>query len=164
MPVTGNSVRVREAVRAILISPMAEVLLMRIRPPGRDDCIWITPGGGIESGETVDGCLRRELEEELGLLRFDVGPLVWLRQHTFDWGGQRIRQSERYYIVQADRFEPKMSDAVEALVLQQFRWWSLRELTNAEERLTPLSLATIVSEYLLRCPPNGPLEMEVTED
>jgi len=42
-----------------------------------------------------------------------------------------------------------MSDAIEARVLQQFRWWSVSELTTAEERLTPLALATIVSEYLM---------------
>ena len=156
--------RVRESIRAILITPTDEVLLMRIRAPGRDECFWITPGGGMESGETMDRCLKRELEEELGLRQFDVGPLVWLRQHTFNWGGERIRQSERYYIVQVERFEPKMSDAVEAQVLQQFRWWSMPELMKAEERLTPLSLATIVSQYLLRGPPDGPLEMEVLED
>jgi 8-oxo-dGTP pyrophosphatase MutT (NUDIX family) len=156
--------KIREAIRAILITPTAEVLLMRIRPPGRDDCFWIAPGGGIESGETVESCLKRELDEELGLIQFDVGPLVWLRQHTFNWGGQRIRQSEQYYVVQIDRFEPKMSDAIEAQVLQQFRWWSVSELTKAEERLTPLALATIVSEYLTHGPPNGPLEVEVLED
>ena len=164
MTVAGNPVKVREAIRAILITPTAEVLLMRIRPPGRDDCFWIAPGGGIESSETVEQCLKRELEEELGLIQFDVGPLVWLRQHTFNWDGQRIRQSERYYVVQIDRFEPKMSDAIEAQVLQQFRWWSVVELTKAEERLTPLALATIVSEYLMHGPPNGPLEVEVLED
>jgi 8-oxo-dGTP pyrophosphatase MutT (NUDIX family) len=108
--------------------------------------------------------LKRELGEELGLIQFDVGPLVWLRQHTFNWDGQRIRQSERYYVVRIDRFEPKMSDAIEAQVLQQFRWWSVAELTKAEERLTPLALATIASEYLMHGPPNGPLEVEVLED
>ncbi|MEO8184257.1 MAG: NUDIX domain-containing protein [Deltaproteobacteria bacterium] len=108
----GNPVKVRQAIRAILLTPMAEVLLMRIRPPGRDDCFWIAPGGGMESGETVESCLKRELEEELGLIQFDVGPLVWLRQHTFNWDGQRIRQSEQYHVVHIARFAPKMSDAM----------------------------------------------------
>ncbi|MEY4547053.1 MAG: hypothetical protein RL685_3248 [Pseudomonadota bacterium] len=118
----------------------------------------------MESGETVESCLKRELEEELGLSQFEVGPLVWLRQHTFNWDGQRIRQSERYYVVQVGRFEPQMSDAIEAQVLQQFRWWPVSELSMAEERLTPLALATIVSEYLLHGPPHGPLETEILED
>ena len=156
--------KVREAIRAILITPTAEVLLMRIRPPDRDECFWIAPGGGMEPGETVESCLKRELEEELGLLQFAFGPLVWRRQHTFNWDGQRVRQSERYYIVQTDRFEPKMSDAIEARALQQFRWWPASELANAEERLTPLALAAIVERYLKCGPPNEPLEVEVLDD
>jgi hypothetical protein len=38
---------------------------------------------------------------------------VWRRQHTFNWDGKRIRQSERYHIVRVERFEPKMSDVTE---------------------------------------------------
>lgn len=33
--------QVRDAVRAVLITPLAEVLLMRIRHPERGDCFWI---------------------------------------------------------------------------------------------------------------------------
>jgi 8-oxo-dGTP pyrophosphatase MutT (NUDIX family) len=137
---------------------------MRIRPPGRDDCFWIAPGGGIEPGETLQSCLKRELDEELGLTEFELGPLVWLRQHTFDWDGQRICQSERYYIVRVERFEPKMTDALEARVLQQFRWWHVSELAHAADPLTPRALATIVSQYLIHGPPDAPLEVEVLED
>jgi 8-oxo-dGTP pyrophosphatase MutT (NUDIX family) len=156
--------KLREAIRAIVITSKAEVLLMRIRLPGHDDCFWIAPGGGIECGESVESCLKRELEEELGLRQFDLGPLVWLRQHTFDWDGQRTRQSERYYIVAVDRFEPNMTDPSEARTLQQFRWWHASELENAEERLTPLALAKVVSEYLTHGPPKLPLDVEVLED
>lgn len=158
MTANGKPVKLRKAIRAILVTPTAEVLLMRIRPLDRDDCFWIAPG------ETLETCLRRELDEELGLTRFDVGPLVWLREHTFNWDSQRIRQSEQYYVIRVDRFEPKMSDANEARVLQQFRWWHASELAQTEEQLTPLALAAIVSEYLKHGPPKAPLEVEVLED
>jgi 8-oxo-dGTP pyrophosphatase MutT (NUDIX family) len=164
MTKTNDPVRRRDAIRAILITPSTEILLMRIRPPHCEDTFWITPGGGLEPGETAEDCSRRELLEELGLTEFELGPLVWRRQHTFDWDGKRICQSERYHVVHVERFEPKMSDATEARVLQEFRWWQVSELAHAVEPLTPLSLSTIVSDYLAYGPPKEVPKVEVLED
>ena len=137
----------RRAVRALIITDAREVLLLRIRPP-HGDCFWIAPGGGIEGDETAEATLRRELAEELGLVAFAHGAAVWRRHHTFNWGGRRISQKEEYRIVHADRFHPVMTDAAEAKVLDCFRWWPIADLSRAEERLTPLSLAAILERYL----------------
>jgi 8-oxo-dGTP pyrophosphatase MutT (NUDIX family) len=150
----------RRAVRAILLTPEADVLLMRIHPPHSRVHFWITPGGGLQPGESVDGGLRRELREELGLLEFQRGPLVWRRHHIFDWGDRRISQEEEYYIVLTPRFVPAMSDEVEARLLHSFRWWPVAALAACEEALTPRSLGKIVTDYLEVGPPLGPLEVE----
>jgi 8-oxo-dGTP pyrophosphatase MutT (NUDIX family) len=154
----------REAIRAILLTPEDEVLLLRIRPPQDGDWFWITPGGGLEPGETIEAGLRRELKEELGLEHFMIGPLVWRRQHTFNWAERRICQREQYHVVHTTRFQPSMSDSIEAEVLDRFRWWPVVELERASERLTPRSLAQIVAQYLAQGPPHEPLEMEVLVD
>jgi 8-oxo-dGTP pyrophosphatase MutT (NUDIX family) len=154
----------RETVRAILLTGTHEILLLRIRPPDNSECFWITPGGGLEPGETSEQALRRELREELNLEQFVIGPLVWRRQHTFNWAGRRICQREQYHMVQVDRFEPYMFDCEEARALDGFRWWPASQLAHSSERLTPLSLAQIVARYLIDGPPQEPLEVEVLVD
>jgi 8-oxo-dGTP pyrophosphatase MutT (NUDIX family) len=64
-------VRVRRAVRALLLDGDALVLIRRTRP-GRP-VYWTTPGGKIEpSDASPEAALRRELDEELGAT---AGPL-----------------------------------------------------------------------------------------
>lgn len=154
----------REAIRAILLTPAPEVLLLRVRDPAGGDAFWITPGGGLEPGQTIETGLQRELREELGLDDFVMGPVVWRRQHTFDWAGKRVCQREQYHIVHVARFEPRMSDALEMHVVDRFRWWPVEELAHASERLTPLALAEIVARYLIDGPPPKLPEVEILVD
>ena len=154
----------RQAVRAVLLTPEQEILLMRIRPPQGGTPFWVAPGGGIEEGESIEDGLRRELMEELGIDGFAVGPLLWRRRHTFNWGGRRICQREQYRAVHVARFEPKMSDAVEAKVLERFQWWPVAALAGSSETFTPTALADIVGRYLAEGPPGEPLAVEVLVD
>jgi 8-oxo-dGTP pyrophosphatase MutT (NUDIX family) len=154
----------RQAVRAILLTPQQEILLLRLRAPQGGDWFWITPGGGLEPGESVEAGLRRELREELGLEHFSIGPLVWRRQHTFNWGEQRICQREQYHVVEVDRFDPFMSDLVEAQVVNCMRWWPIAELARFTEALTPKQLPTLITRYLREGPPSGPIELEVSAE
>ncbi|MBI5094397.1 MAG: NUDIX domain-containing protein, partial [Candidatus Hydrogenedentes bacterium] len=51
-------------MRAILITPEQEVLLFRIHgKDSNEEFWWITPGGGLDRGESVEDGLRRELHE-----------------------------------------------------------------------------------------------------
>lgn len=152
----------RQAVRAILLTPQDEVLLMRLKADGK--IFWITPGGGIEAGESPHQALLRELSEEVGLDDAAIGPLLWRRQQTTTYYKKLWRQNEEYYLVETERFVPQMSDRIEARLVTEFRWWHLDELAEAEEVISPLSLERIVSDYLARGAPDPVPPTEIVVD
>jgi double-stranded uracil-DNA glycosylase len=75
---------VRPAARAILLDRRDRVFLHRFVVPG-DPGVWITPGGALEGGESLEDALRRELAEELQLEDVELGPWVWTRRHVWFW-------------------------------------------------------------------------------
>ncbi|MGO4169939.1 NUDIX domain-containing protein [Novosphingobium sp. YAF33] len=158
-----GAVTERRAVRAVLLTPDQKVLLIRIQPPV-DAAFWVMPGGGIGPGEDPVDALRRELREELGLVRCQPGPVVWLRHHTFDWDGRRLSQREEYRIVPVGRFDARMLDPREARFVTALRWWPLGDLAHAPERLTPLAAADIVRDYLANGAPDPLPPEEVLAD
>ena len=61
-------VRRTEVAVGILIREADGALLLTSRPPGKVRAGWWEfPGGKLESGESVEQALRRELQEELGI-------------------------------------------------------------------------------------------------
>src|SRR5262249_22656384 len=71
-----GQVKERHAVRGLVLDSANRVLLMQMQLPGRPK-IWVTPGGGIENGETKEQAIVRELREELGDIAIDIGAPIW---------------------------------------------------------------------------------------
>jgi 8-oxo-dGTP diphosphatase len=72
----------------VLIDRDANFLLTS-RPEGKVYAgYWEFPGGKLESGETVEQALRRELHEELGI---DIGAVVPWRVELVDYEHARVR-------------------------------------------------------------------------
>jgi A/G-specific adenine glycosylase len=58
-------------------------LLITRRPPkGLLGGLWEFPGGKLEPGETLEGCLKREIREELGIA-IEVGALLTSVDHAY---------------------------------------------------------------------------------
>lgn len=139
----------RDAVRAILLTPAREVLLQRVVPPCGAAALWITPGGGLAPGEPPEAGLRRQLREELDLHAFELGPLVWEAEQTFDRAGRRYKQKEQFHVVHVERVEPRINDLDEARTIDRMQWWAVDEIPRIPGRVTPSELATVVRGYLV---------------
>ncbi len=64
--IRAEASRVEVAVGILIRADGA--MLLSTRPQGKDYAgYWEFPGGKVEAGETVEGALKRELREELGI-------------------------------------------------------------------------------------------------
>jgi 8-oxo-dGTP pyrophosphatase MutT (NUDIX family) len=99
--------RVRDAARAVLLTPERDVLLMRMRFPWRGDDLWNLPGGGIESGESAEEAVIREVFEETGRSCVVPQGQIWRREFLVEATQVLMRQC--YFLVPIDRFSPSAS-------------------------------------------------------
>jgi ADP-ribose pyrophosphatase YjhB (NUDIX family) len=156
-----SELRLRNAVRAVVVDPAERVLLVRLEFPHWTG--WAAPGGGVDAGEADEDALRRELSEEAGLETFHLGPLVWTRTHELvfgDWDGQ----IECYYLVLTPSFDPAPAlgwTELNAECLTAVRWWTPDELEAAGTEFAPRRLPLLLRELLLHGPPAEPIDVGI---
>lgn len=155
--------RLRRAARAIVLDPAERILLVHFRFPRGS--FWATPGGGIDEGETPEQAVRRELDEEAGLVDFELGPWVWTRTHVFPFeNGLWDGQMEQYMLVRTPAFEPAPRFTPGELAdeyVAEIRWWTAAELAESEERFAPRRLPALLAALVRDGPPGEPFDVGV---
>jgi mutator protein MutT len=107
-------------VAAAVIDARGRVLIAQ-RPAGKHLAgMWEFPGGKVEPGEARADALRRELEEEIGIVIEKPRPLLRLR-HTYSYGDVLLD----VWIVRRYRGTPRSLDG------QALRWCSRASLGTA---------------------------------
>ena len=155
---------VRTSIRAILLSPDNEILLIPIENPGANWVGWIVPGGRMDPGESELQALQRELKEELGLSNFQAEGPAWKRFHAFQWNGQNYEQSELFYVVRTKKFNPTPVDYLhetELVGLRQARWWKIEDVGNSNEVFSPRNLHRYLVQLISNGIPQQPIDVGV---
>lgn len=142
----------RDAVRVLVVGRSGageELLLFEDTDPGVPGVSWwMTPGGGVDPGETELEAAVRELAEETGIavtadqLR---GPVA-RREVVHGYSDQVITQSESFWLLELDRFEVDVAGHTEEerLTIQQHRWWPMAELATTGAWIWPAEAVELV--------------------
>jgi ADP-ribose pyrophosphatase YjhB (NUDIX family) len=155
----AEGVELRPAVRALVVGG-ERTLLFRFENPYTGDSFWTTPGGGLEPGEAEGDALLRELHEEVGLREPRIGPCVWRRESEYPWGKRRIRQPERYFLVDAPADELTFdAQFLAAEAVHGHHWWTVEELETTDEVVYPMRLALLLRDLLTTGPPSEPIDV-----
>lgn len=160
-------VRRRRAVRVIVVDRDDHVLLFEDSDPGIAGLTWwVTPGGGMDPGESERQTAVRELAEETGLRVAEselVGPLA-TRYAVHGYSDQVLEQHESFYLVRVDAFEIDTSDHTEEeqITLQGHRWWTRSELAAGDAWIWPAELLELWDRAA--DPSSAPLELGRQEE
>ena len=142
----------RETARILLRKPSGDVFLLlthfdpEVGLPPR----WITPGGGIDAGESVLEAAVRELREETGILVSpeDLGNPIGVLSGKWIWSDGETWHTYRdtfFELIVEDFYldDSQWTDDERRDVLE-YRWWSLSELQNTEELIGPHGLIEFI--------------------
>ncbi len=154
----------RQASRVVLLSRDERVFLIRsIDPADASKPAWLEiPGGGIDPGESSSDCAARELREEAGITKVEIGPVVWTQYVEFSFGGYDFEQDEVIHVAWTDQTElaePQGLEFLEALAFQGAKWWTRSEVEASTEPFLPPRLPELIGQLFDGDLPDPPIDI-----
>ncbi len=141
----------RRAVRVLVLDEDDRMLLFQDSDLGLDPVAhwWMTPGGGVDPGESDLEAGVRELWEETGLTVTGadlVGPLL-TRTVVHGYSDKVVDQVEVFYTVQVPAFEVDTAAHTEEeqLTVADIRWWPLADLATTTDDVWPRDVLAVLA-------------------
>lgn len=148
MTATGGH---RLTSRVLLFDREGRMLLFLTTAPDTSGFArWITPGGGVDPGESQHDGAVRELREETGLVIESLGEPVWSHDFDVTWdAADHTSGHAEFYVAVVDAFEPSDTEWTdeERVDVLASRWWSLDDLVASGEPFEPAELIELAGRY-----------------
>ncbi len=149
-------VKDRPTARVVLVNDFDQVFLINTHfdPELGLEPRWLTPGGGIDAGESIAEAAVRELLEETGLKvsQSELGELWWQTSGRWDWsdGVHYQTYTDNLYLLRVTDFvmSSELWTPEEHRDILEARWWSVSELIASGERVGPHGLAQRLALHL----------------
>lgn len=156
--------KIRKRAGALLVSAENRLFLLKFEFAflGHGKTLWVTPGGGVNEGESFEQGLQRELYEELGLDVPVTEPYVFFRKMPFTHkSGEEILSDERYFVVKVpdENVTFENMSAAERALTKEGRWWSVDDLRSSSEAFFADGLDILLENILSGNLPLSPGEI-----
>lgn len=120
---------------AVIWNEQGKILIDRRRPEGLMGGLWEFPGGKLEPGETVQDCIKREIQEELAI-GVEVGDHLITINHTYS----QFHVTLNVYHCRHESGEPQPIEC------DEIRWVTVDELPSYEFPIANLQIIQALKE------------------
>ena len=116
--------KIIKAAGGLVLNEKQEILMIFRR--GK----WDLPKGKLDEGEKIEECAVREVMEETGLTKIDLGPLLTITHHRYfdKWVNEEVIKETYWYRMQADTHQPLIPQTSEDI--EVIEWVSSATLSD----------------------------------